>query len=209
MFSYGPFFHTGLKADVSFGKNAFMVGVTNPTDLKSTTSRFKYIVGQYSTSSTNGKVKAYLNYQGGKSTDSTSIKQVDGVLTAALSDKFSLGYNGTVSFNRSESPFKKTDVTNKWWGSAVYLNYDPKSWFGLTLRSEYFKDENQVTAVFAGAAQGGRVFANTLSANFKVNGLTFIPEVRFEKANEDIFVKTTSTATDKAASFLLAAVYKF
>src|SRR4029078_1865834 len=34
MFSYGPFFHTGLKADVTVNSNfAFMLGVANPTDM--------------------------------------------------------------------------------------------------------------------------------------------------------------------------------
>ena len=32
-FSYGPFFHTGIKADISLGgKSAFMIGVAQPTD---------------------------------------------------------------------------------------------------------------------------------------------------------------------------------
>ena len=39
-FSYGPFFHTGLKADISLGgKSALMVGVANPTDYVSAPNR--------------------------------------------------------------------------------------------------------------------------------------------------------------------------
>ena len=33
MFSYGPFSHTGLKADIGLGgKSALMIGVANPSD---------------------------------------------------------------------------------------------------------------------------------------------------------------------------------
>ncbi len=36
MFSYGPFFHTGIKMDVTLNSNfGFMIGVANPTDFSS------------------------------------------------------------------------------------------------------------------------------------------------------------------------------
>ena len=70
MFSYGPFFHTGLKADISLGgKSAFMVGVTNPTDLRTATNMPKMFIGQFSTGSKDDKFKAWLNFQGGKFAD--------------------------------------------------------------------------------------------------------------------------------------------
>src|SRR5882762_7766889 len=44
MFSWGPFFHTGLKADISLTKKtALMVGVANPTDYSTTTYSSKFI----------------------------------------------------------------------------------------------------------------------------------------------------------------------
>ena len=44
-FSYGPFFHTGLKADIALGgKSAFMIGVANPTDYSTTTESNKVII---------------------------------------------------------------------------------------------------------------------------------------------------------------------
>ena len=65
-FSYGPFFHTGLKADISLGgKSAFMIGVANPTDFTTTTSGNKVAIAQFSTGTKNDKLKAFLNYQGG------------------------------------------------------------------------------------------------------------------------------------------------
>src|SRR6186997_224513 len=67
MFSYGPFFHTGLKGEFSLGsKSVLMVGVANPSDLKTGSRMPKMLIGQLATGSKDDKFKAYLNYQGGK-----------------------------------------------------------------------------------------------------------------------------------------------
>ncbi|HUQ96073.1 MAG TPA: outer membrane beta-barrel protein, partial [Chitinophagaceae bacterium] len=94
MFSYGPFFHTGLKADMKFGKNGFLLGVTNPTDLKSASFSQKWLIAQYSLAATDN-FKFYLNFQSGNTEDSlrTRLRQYDAVITGKLSDKFSIGYN--------------------------------------------------------------------------------------------------------------------
>jgi hypothetical protein len=43
MFSYGPFFHTGLKADLSVNSNfQFMLGVANPNDMISASFAKKF-----------------------------------------------------------------------------------------------------------------------------------------------------------------------
>src|SRR5690606_18521900 len=49
MFSYGPFSHTGLKAEITKGSHSFMLGVANPTDFKTAPldSR-KFVLAQYS-----------------------------------------------------------------------------------------------------------------------------------------------------------------
>ena len=98
--------------------------------------------------------------------------------------------------------------SDSWWGSALYLNVDPATWFGLTLRSEYFKDENSLTDVFSSVSKGGSVFANTLSANFRAGNLTIIPEFRLDNAAEEIFVKKAGDPIKNTSTFLVAAVYK-
>ncbi len=208
MFSYGPFFHTGLKAEASVGKNGFMLGLANPTDLKSTTFGRKYVTGQYSVATKDDKLKAYLNFQGGKSSDSTKMMQIDAVVTAAVSGKFSIGLNGTMADFKYKPAESEFDGAGSWWGAAVYLNADPLPWLGLTLRTEYFSDADQLN-VFSAAPEGGHIFAGTLSANFKVENLIFIPEIRFEKASADIFLDSPGEATDTSTGFLLAGVYKF
>jgi hypothetical protein len=96
-----------------------------------------------------------------------------------------------------------------WWASALYLNLDPKPWFGLTLRGEYFSDKNKVK-VFSSALEGGNVLATTLSANFKFNNFVIIPEVRVDNASNDfIFLDKNGMNKGSAGNFLIAAVYQF
>lgn len=199
MFTYGPFFHTGLKADISLGgKSALMVGIANPTDYSTTTSSSKFIIAQFSTGSKNDKVKAFLNFQSGKYAIGSTLTQFDLVVTGTVTDKFSIGYNGTV---QSRNPAYGS--SNSWWGSAIYLNVDPTSKFGLTLRGEYFDDTKKVIGA------NTSIFATTLSANFKVSKLTIIPELRLDDSKDEIFLKNDNSTTKSTGTFLLAAVYTF
>ncbi len=199
MFSYGPFSHTGLKADIGLGgKSNLMVGVANTTDAVSTTSARKFALGQFSTGSSNDKFKAYLNYQGSYG-GSFNLTQFDLVLTQAVSDIFSVGYNGTVQ------AVKPGDGTgNSWWGSALYFNVDPTSVFGLTLRGEYFSNKKAVVG-----APASNIFDVTLSPNIKLGNLTVIPELRIESAKDAIYTKSKGGTSKSAVSGILAAVYHF
>lgn len=205
MFSYGPFFHTGVKADLALGKSGFMLGITNPTDLKSANFSRKFLIAQYSLSAIDDKLKMYVNYQGGKPADGAKMSQFDLTITGAISDKFSMGYNGSVQSAKIKDARGKFGDASSWYGSALYFNIDPTEVFGLTLRSEYFSNKKAVAA----APEAG-IFANTVSANFRVGALTFIPEVRLENANTAIYTKGENVAAQKStASALVAAVYKF
>jgi len=210
LFSYGPFFHTGLKAETTVGKNGFMLGIANPTDLRTTTFEHKYIIGQYSTASANDKFKAYLNFLAGKPNDQTKNSQYDLVLTAAFNSTFSMGLNGSVASYKLKDSLGKFGSADSWYGTAIYFNVDPKPWWGITLRTEYFNDNKQLNVFNANVSpKGGNVLANTLSANFKINGLTIIPEFRMENSSEAIFLKSDNTTTKTSGNFLVAAVYKF
>lgn len=197
-FSYGPFSHTGLKADISLGgKSAFMIGIANPTDNATTTSGDKVVLAQFSTGSKDDKFKAYLNFQGGN-----GFSQFDLVLNAVLSSKFNIDYDGTIK------SVKTAGVSNNWSSNALYFNYDPTSKFGLTLRGEYFDDAKNLTGV-AGSFSGTNVFQTTLSGNIHLDNLTIIPEIRLDNASNNIFNKSAGAGTKSDGSFILAAVYKF
>ena len=204
MFSYGPFSHTGLRADIVLGKKSgLMFGIANVTDNVTSMSAAKYLIAQYSTGSANDKVKFYLNYQGSYNSR-FSVTQFDAVLTATVTDKFSVGYNGTFQTMKPEGLSSGT-----WWGSAVYLNLDPSTKFGITLRGEYF--DNKDSVVGAGTPlSGANVFDLTLSPNFRIGNLTIIPELRLDAGNADIFQKSDGiTGIKSTVTGLLAATYHF
>jgi hypothetical protein len=188
-FSYGPFFHTGLKVDIALGgKSAFMIGVAEPTDFTSAKVEAKMLLAQFSTATKDDKLKAYLNYQGGK--DKT---QFDLVLNGVVNSAFAINYDGTVC----------TLAGSSWSSNAVYFNYDPSAKVGFTLRSEYFNDSKSAAGV------GTSIFQNTFSVNFHLNKLTIIPELRLDNAADKVFVNGSNIASMGAGSFLVAAVYKF
>ena len=206
VFSYGPFFHTGIKAEFTKGKSTFMLGVANPTDYTTTVERSKYIIAQFASGTKDDKLKFYLNYQGGKSNDSLKVNAVNLTAIYAFCSKFNIVSNSSVKFISMKTSDKwKAD---NWWGSALYLNYDPKSWFGLTLRSEYFNDDKNLNGIFPNTGSNN-IFENTLSANFKINSLTIVPEFRFESSSQKIYSKKDGTGLKGTGGFLLAAYYKF
>lgn len=209
MFTNGPFSHTGFKAQVTKGKHSFMVGVSNATDYRIPPDGYinkKFFLAQYALTASE-KVSLYLNYVAGKAPDTSSSSQIDAVLTAKISDKFSIGYNGTAAFVKAWDGSKNVGA-DTWWGSALYLNLDPKPWFGLTLRGELFNDDKQLKT-YAGYGVGGSIFATTLSANFKIGALTIIPEFRLDSASESIFMDADGGATKSSVNALVAAVLAF
>lgn len=209
MFTNGPFTHTGVKAELSKGKSGLLIGVSNATDYRippSDAINRKFLLAQYSFAASDN-LKFYLNYVGGKGPDTSKTSQFDLVISGKISDAFSVGYNGTVNTTKTWDGEKNLDGKS-WWGSALYLNLDPKPWFGLTLRGEYFSDKNQFKIPTA-VADGANVFATTLSANFKKGGFIFIPEFRLDNASQSIFVDADGASKKSTASFLLAAIYSF
>jgi hypothetical protein len=208
MFTNGPFFHTGLKMDVTAGPVGFMLGVANYTDQSTATTGVKGLLGQFSGAVPSGNFKWYLNYAGffGSETGNNpselqSLNQIDLVLLGTISPKFNIGYNGTLQSRKQVDA--STDPDGSWIGNALYLNFDPTDKIGLTLRSEYIADSKNVYFPT-------NILANTLSLNWKLGPLTIIPELRYETTEEDNwFVDKDGDATKSTFTALVAAVIKF
>lgn len=208
MFTNGPFSHTGLKAEISKGKHGVMLGLSNATDYRIPPDgkiNKKFLIAQY-TFTPSDKIKFYLNYVNGQNPDTSKVNQFDAVITAKISDKFNIGYNGTINSTRFWDG-KKNMESKSWWGNALYLNFDPQPWFGLTLRSEYFSDKNNLKITVN--PNGCNIFATTLSANFKSGGFTFIPEFRLDNSNKETFINKSGGGNKAAGNFLFAAIYSF
>ncbi|NCW13084.1 MAG: porin [Chitinophagia bacterium] len=199
-FSYGPFFHTGVKAEYAVtGKTSFMIGIANPTDFVTTNAPYKVFIAQLSTKLFEDKTTLYANYQGGNVGGNDHFSQFDVVINNTLSSQWALNYDGTIY------SAKTSGKTTNWKSNALYLNFDPSSSIGFTLRSEIFDDKSALSA----GAFGTSIFANTLSMNYKIKKLTIIPEFRLDNAQNNIFTNSSNKPTGSNASFILAAVYKF
>ena len=203
LFSFGPFFHTGLKTDIQLTqKSSFMIGIANPSDFKYASNLPKMIIGQLSTATKNDKIKLAVNYQGGKNNDSGRIYQGDLVVNYSISEKWGLGYNGSIQ-SRQTKTFDKWDAMKSWYGNALYINSTPNKWLGFCLRTEILNDKENVLGF------DGNIFETTFSANFKIDNLTIIPELRFENAGQKIYSNPNHQMTNNTGNFLIAAVYQF
>lgn len=205
MFSNGPFYHTGIKADFSLSeKLGAVVGIFNDTDSKIDFTPGKHIDTQLSYSGDD--LSLYLNYLSGKTVEGDSLfasekaSQID--LTAAFqaTEKLGLGLNTTMKSNDIDDA-----ESTSWFGAALYANYALSDAFTLGLRGEYIGDGDGLILGYT----DGSVLSMTLSGNFHNGPLTIIPEFRMDMANEDAFTDADGKPTKTLPVFLLAAVYAF
>lgn len=192
MFSYGPFSHTGLKADFDLGSGfSLMAGVFNPTDATEYNPSNDYVGGaQLGYEFDKGSV--YLNTiyapSGVDSVD--AFTQFDITAGFDVTDDLYLGVNATTA---SES----------FVGYAAYVQYSVSDDLALGVRAESFTDKG---IELLGTDES--VFDLTFSANYSVGNLTLIPEFRLDAFSQDV-IATDGGFSDSLSSFMLAAVYGF
>ncbi len=204
MFSKGPFYHTGLKADCAFtDKFSGMVGVFNDTDSKFDDVKGKHIGAQLAF--LQGGFKTSFNYLGGREDNTVGSKrnghQLDLTTTWTLNEKWGLGLNVTDKM----LVLPESDRNSNWKAAALYVNYTFSDLFALSFRGETFDDSDGVIFGIA----GNNVMEFTLAGNIKVDGFTLIPEIRLDSASEPTFNDGKDGLTKSVASALIAAVYKF
>jgi hypothetical protein len=247
LFSWGPFNHTGLRADFDLGGG--MVGklaIMNPTDVVEFNPVNTYTFGaQIGHTSEKGGIWLNLLYgdQDGtlETTDDAfqrdddgnvlldelgnpllvssagSLFQADITTGYSISEKFYLGFNTSMqSVAAGESFVAEGSVEDSdgdaatFMGFAVYPKFTVSEKFAVGLRAEYLKVTNGHLGIFGVDENGdGSVMGFTLSGNYKVAGLTFIPEIRLDTTSEDSFYDSDGKAQSKMTSMSLAAVYKF
>nr|WP_243735792.1 outer membrane beta-barrel protein [Christiangramia sabulilitoris] len=197
LFSYGPFSHTGLKADFSFDDNwTGMLAVMNPTDYTEFNPIGKYSFGgQLGYSNASGSAFLNLLY-GEQSLSNDALFQIDLTTGWDLSESFYLGFNGS---------YQTTDGTG-FYGAALYPQVALTESFGLGLRAEYFKELEDGGPVYGADV---RSLDFTLTGSYVVGGLIIKPEFRLDSISEEVFLDQDLTATDNLASFILAAIYAF
>jgi hypothetical protein len=186
LFSYGPFSHTGIKADFALSDNtSLMLAVMNPTDATEFNPNGSYAFGAQL-----GFSGQYLNFL----LDSGAY-EIDFTGGFDISETFFLGVNAAY-FSGDDAP--------GFYGAALYPQIATSENFKIGLRAELFQEtDGDFGAIGTGVADSS-VFATTLTGNYSIGSLTIIPELRLDAASEAAFIG------DKAlSSFALAAVYSF
>jgi len=229
LFSWGPFNHTGARLDYASESGLVAkLAVMNPTDIVEFNPVNTYTLGAQ-LGKTSDKGGIWFNFLYGDqdgTLDSENVQyqdasagklfQADVTLGYNLTDKFYLGFNAS---SQSTAVGEEADINgdiidssgdpSSFFGFAVYPKLTLSESFALGLRAEYFSVKNGHLGIFGLDTNGdGNVMEFTLSGNYKVGGLTFIPEVRVDKTSEDSFFKGTETK-NLLPSLTLAAVYKF
>ena len=158
MFSYGPFSHTGLKADFSFNDNwTGMLAVMNPTDYTEYNPIGKYTFGgQLGYSNENGSAFLNLIY-GEQSLSDDALFQIDLTTGWDLTETFYLGFNGS---------YQDTEGVG-FYGAALYPQLAISENFGLGLRAEYFKELEDGGPVYGADV---RSLDFTLTGSYTVGG---------------------------------------
>jgi hypothetical protein len=231
LFSWGPFNHTGARLDYA-AENGFVakLAIMNPTDLVEFNPVNTYTLGgQLGKTSDKGGIwlnflygdqDGTLNADNSQTLDTSfgNLFQADVTLGYNLTDKFYLGFNAS---SQSVAAGQEVDISgdivdsagdaSSFLGFAVYPKITLSESFSLGLRAEYFSIKNNHLSIIGLDSNGdGDVIEFTLSGNYKVGGLTFIPEFRIDKTSEDSFFEGSITNMKSVLpSMNLAAVYKF
>ena len=204
-FTNGPFFNTGVTGQYTLGKFFLMMGITNPTDFKSALdagSTQKTFISQLGYVGETGIV--YFNFTTGGSNPS-SVKnktQFDLEASKKLSDKFSLGFNGTLARVTDDL---NSNLNGNWFSLVGYASFAVNQTVSLAYRLEYFDDNKAVST----NAVGGNIVGNTLSLNYKVGNLTIIPELRYDSSSVNSFLDKNGAGTGSNGYALLATTYSF
>ena len=224
MFSYGPFSHTGLKADFAIDDHwSAMLAVMNATDFTEFNPNGSYSFGGqlgYSTDSGSTFLNVlvgdqdgnYLKIEGQPENNGT-LFQVDLTTGYNLTDTFYLGLNTT--YNTTSLPDGSDYDDVGFYGFALYAQLALSDTFKLGVRPEYFSEFGEFGAIdqignlnFYDNGDAN-VFAVTFSGNVTIGDLTLIPELRMDTASEDAFFDSDLESQKSLGSFILAAVYSF
>lgn len=191
LFSYGPFSHTGIKADIALSEDfSLMLGVFNDTDL----TEFNP-TGDYAFGAQLGYAGQYLNFL-----LDPSFTEIDFTGGFDLSDDFFLGINAAyLSLEDDGGGFS---------GVALYPQLATSDTFTIGLRGEYFVEDGAFGAIGSGV-EDTSVFAMTLTGSFAIDNLTIKPELRLDSASDDSFLDNDLATSKSLSSFVLAAIYSF
>ena len=190
MFSYGPFSHTGIKADIGLSDDvSLMLGVLNTTDA----TEFMPPADDYMFGAQLGIFGQYINFLTG---GTANVSQIDFTGGIDLGDSFFLGVNAT----------SYEDDSLKFSGFALYPQYTFSDSFALGARFEAFTDDG--LGAIGSIAEKGDNTSFTITGSFSSGNMIFKPEIRIDSASGKYYTDADGP-TDSLSAFLVAAIYSF
>ena len=189
MFSYGPFSHTGVKADFTLSDDiSLMLGIFNQTDqTEANYDRYTAFGAQL------GLYGQYINLLAGE-----DYFQLDYTGGFDLSDSFFMGINATTATLAGDTGFA---------GVALYPQLTTSDSFAIGLRGEFFSETDGFGALVSDGDADN--FSLTLTGSYTAGNFIFKPELRIDSASSKIFAISPTESADSLASFLVAAIYSF
>jgi hypothetical protein len=211
LFSFGPFNHTGVWADLKLKNNwSAKLAVMNPTDYTEYNPFDSYTLGaQVSRKSKDGTLNLNATY----GDPDGSFNMLDSIGSFSAGNALQLDFAGTrnvgkyyfmgvsASIRSIGSGHVKISDTQRgvleksgYYGLSFYQTVLFNSKQSLALRTEFFSEFNNGIGAIEkyddyGAAS---VWAITLSGNFKATNIVFIPEVRIDRTSTGSFTYSRS-----------------
>mgnify|MGYP001279145662 CR=1 FL=1 len=191
MFSYGPFSHSGIKADLALSDDAsLMLGILNSTDYtESQPIGEDFMIGVQL-----GLFGQYINYLGG---GTAGVSQIDFTGGIDLGDSFFLGVNATSYSDDSDIEFS---------GFALYPQYTFSDSFALGARFESFSENGKGLGALG---VDGDNTSFTITGSITSGNLMIKPEIRMDSASSKFYKDADGVDTDSLSVFMVAAIYSF
>ncbi len=226
LFSYGPFNHTGLVADLDL-KEGWMakLAIMDPTDYTEFNPFNSYTIGGQ-LSVTKDRATANCNFSYGDPDGQLSPTDSIGTTTAGkalhldlnatfrIGEKYTLGMSGSVKrFSAGEVKVTSDEYTpltkSQFHGIIIYQTFSISKTTSIGLRTEYFGElNNGVGAIAMYDARGNAsMLACTLSGNITTSGFRFIPEIRVDNGSTSSFHESIGNGKPNMISFNFAAVF--
>lgn len=191
MFSYGPFSHTGIKADIALSDNtSIMLGILNSTDM----TEFQPLGDDYMFGAQLGLFGQYINYLGG---GTAGVSQIDFTGGFNITDSFYLGLNATSYSDDDDVEFT---------GIALYPQYSFSDSFALGARYEAFSEDG-LGAIGSISGDGDNT-SFTITGSYTSGNMIIKPEIRLDTASGQFYTNADG-ATDSLSTFIVAAIYSF
>ena len=191
MFSYGPFSHSGIKADLALSDDAsLMLGILNSTDYtESQPIGEDFMIGVQL-----GLFGQYINYLGG---GTAGVSQIDFTGGIDLGDSFFLGVNATSYSDDNDIEFS---------GFALYPQYTFSDSFALGARFESFSENGKGLGALG---VDGDNTSFTITGSITSGNLMIKPEIRMDSASSKFYKDADGVDTDSLSVFMVAAIYSF